>query len=93
MLFKGDGYEVTSNRNIEQGFEKIAIYVDLSDMRPGHVCKSDGRAWKSKLGRFQDIEHSSLELLEGDQCCEYGIVERILKRPIEKKSSRRKGAS
>lgn len=37
----------------------------------------------SKLGRCQDIEHSSLDLLEGDQHWEYGIVERILRRPIK----------
>jgi hypothetical protein len=60
----------------------VAIYIDLSDMLPGHVAVSDGQVWKSKLGRRQDIEHASLDLLEGDQLWEYGIVERILKRKI-----------
>lgn len=89
-LFTEDGYELTNDREIEKGFEKIAIYVDLGDMRPGHVAKSDGRVWKSKLGRYQDIEHSSLDLLEGNQYWEYGIVERILRRPL-KKSPRERG--
>jgi len=81
-IFTRQGYEMTDSRGIEPGFEKIAIYIDLEDMEPGHVAVSDGRVWKSKLGRLQDIEHESLDLLEGDQHWEYGIVERILKRRI-----------
>jgi hypothetical protein len=61
-------------------------------MLPGHIAKSDGRTWKSKLGRYQDIEHTSLDLLEGDVGWEYGIVERILIRPI-KGARRKKGRS
>ncbi len=67
----------------EPGFEKVAIYTDLEDFSPGHIALSDGKVWKSKLGRLQDIEHASLDLLEGDQGWEYGIVERILKRKIK----------
>ena len=88
-LFTRQGYEVTGNRGVETGFEKVAIYVDLKEMLPSHVAKSDGRAWKSKLGRCQDIEHSSLDLLEGDQQWEYGIVERILRRSLIRSSRRR----
>jgi hypothetical protein len=69
----------TDSRENEAGFEKIAIYVDLTDMLPSHIARSDGVAWKSKPGKLQDIEHLSLDLLEGDQYWEYGIVERILK--------------
>ena len=83
-LFEKHGYEPTGSRVNEAGFEKIAIYVDLIDMLPSHVAKSDGRVWKSKLGKGQDIEDSSLELLEGNDQDEYGIVERILKRPLPK---------
>jgi hypothetical protein len=81
-LFTMQGYEITTVREVEHGFEKVAIYVDLTDMLPGHVAKSNGIVWKSKLGRYQDIEHSSLDLLEGDQGCEYGVVDRILRRPL-----------
>ena len=88
-IFTKQGYRLTSDRGIERGVEKVAIYVDLKDMLPGHVAKSDGHVWKSKLGRLQDIEHSSLDLLEGDQHWEYGIVDRILRRPL-KKSPKRK---
>lgn len=88
-LFTKQGYELTTNREAEIGFEKIAIYVDLGDMLPGHVAKSDGRVWKSKLGRLQDIEHETLDLLEGDQAAEYGIVEKIMRRPIPSPVKRR----
>jgi hypothetical protein len=54
-IFTREGYQLTSNREIEPGFEKVAIFVDLRDMLPGHVAKSDGRTWKSKLGRYQDM--------------------------------------
>lgn len=84
-IFTRQGYELTSSRDVESGFEKIAIYLDLTDMLPGHIAKSDGRVWKSKLGRIQDIEHATLELLEGDESWEYGIVERILRRPLKSK--------
>jgi hypothetical protein len=89
-MFTDQGYEFTNNRDIEPGFEKVAIYVDLNDQRPGHVAKSDGQSWKSKLGRYQDIEHASLALLEGDAGWEYGSVERILRRPISAPKTMRK---
>ena len=82
-IFVKQGFEVTNFREIEKGFEKVAIYIDFSDMRPGHVAFSDGVVWRSKLGRSVDIEHASLDLLEGDQNWEYGIVERVLRRPIK----------
>jgi hypothetical protein len=67
----------------ESGYEKIAIYASLEDLEFSHVARSDGRVWKSKLGKGQDIEHYSLHVLEGDQADEYGIVERVLRKPIQ----------
>ncbi len=58
-----DGYELTSNREVEADFEKIAIYVDLADMLPGHVARADGRCWKSKLGARPTRGN---DLLDGD---------------------------
>jgi hypothetical protein len=92
-IFTRQGYLPTASREIEPGFEKIAIYVDLSDMSPSHVAKSNGKVWKSKLGRLQDIEHSSLDPLEGDNGYEYGIVDRILKRKLQTARSRVKRKS
>src|ERR1022692_2735651 len=42
-VFIGAGFKVTDNRDVEPGIEKVAIYVSLEDMRPGHVAISDGR--------------------------------------------------
>jgi hypothetical protein len=81
-LFTRDGYELSDSADHEPGFEKVAIYIDTRDMSPSHVAKSDGYTWKSKLGGYQDIEHSSLDLLEGDNECEYGVVDRVLRRKI-----------
>jgi len=81
-IFAEQGYERTDNWEIEAGFEKVAIYMDLKDMIPSHFAKSEGPLWKSKLGEGVDIVHTSLEVLEGDQVDEYGIVERVLKRPM-----------
>lgn len=76
-LFTKQGYELVENRDIEPGFQKVAIFVSTEDMSPSHVARSDGGLWKSKLGKGQDIEHISLEVLEGDQHDEYGIVDRV----------------
>lgn len=81
-VFTLKGYKETKNREVEPGFEKVAIYVGLNDFRPSHVAVSDGHVWKSKLGKGQDISHSSLDILEGDQQDEYGIVDSIFKRPL-----------
>jgi hypothetical protein len=60
----------------------IPIYVDLVELQPSHVAKSNGTVWQSKLGKLQDIEHASLDLLEGEMEWEYGIVDRVLRRKI-----------
>jgi hypothetical protein len=81
-IFEAQGYVSTENYENEVGFDKIAIYVKLANLSPSHVAKSDGRVWKSKLGKGHDIEHASLELLEGEQEDEYGIVAQVLKKEI-----------
>jgi len=85
-LFLQEGYSLTENSDFEEGYEKVAIYVSLTDMLPSHVAKSDGRAWKSKIGKKQDIRHDSLALLEGE---EYGMVDRILRRPLARATPNR----
>jgi hypothetical protein len=84
QVFLNKGYERTDDRKVEAGFEKVAIYVGLDDMLASHVAISDGYVWLSKLGKGQDISHSSLDVLEGDQEDEYGIVDRILRRPASR---------
>jgi hypothetical protein len=82
-IFRAIGYEETDNQGTEPGYEKVAIYVSLQDMLPSHVARSDGKTWKSKLGKGQDLEHYSLEVFEGDQAEEYGIVTAVFRRAIK----------
>jgi hypothetical protein len=83
-IFLADGYAETKNRDVEPGYSKVAIYVDLEDVDSySHVAVSNGICWKSKLGKGQDIAHNSLDLLEGDQVDEYGIVAIILRKAIQ----------
>lgn len=83
-IFLADGFTVTDNRAVEFGYIKVAIYVELEDIETySHVAVSNGLEWKSKLGKGQDIAHDSLDLLEGDQADEYGLVAVILRKPIQ----------
>ncbi len=72
------GYEPCNSRELEPGFEKIAIYTYNGE--PQHAARQqiDGM-WKSKLGDWEDIKHE-LEGLENPNF--YGVVEQVLKRPI-----------
>lgn len=72
------GYECCDNRDLEPGFEKIAIYTYKREPQHAARQEEDGM-WKSKLGDWEDIKHE-LEGLENPNY--YGVVEQILKRPI-----------
>jgi len=82
-IFESQGYTISASREAEAGKQKVALYVDLDDLSPTHVAISNGDRWKSKLGKLQDIEHDSLDVLEGCDGYEYGIVERVLEKAME----------
>ena len=65
----------------EDGFEKLAIYLDEARV-PQHVARQlpNGK-WTSKLGDDLDLEHNSLRALEGD--C-YGSATAFMKRRISR---------
>jgi hypothetical protein len=73
------GFTECLNAHLEEGFEKIAIYIG-SDGEPTHAARqlASGK-WTSKLGKLEDIEHSNLECLQGE---EYGVIGLIMKRII-----------
>ena len=73
------GYEEESESSeLEEGFEKIALYADINDI-PQHAARQlENGVWISKLGQLEDIEHDTLEVLESK---DYGKVKLILKRP------------
>jgi hypothetical protein len=72
------GYLACNDDSLEVGFEKIALYVDTSGT-PTHAALQlpDGR-WTSKIGDFEDIEHETVNDLNGP--C-YGRPVRYLRRP------------
>jgi len=71
------GFEECENAALESGFQKAAIYSDTHGW-PAHVARQlSSGAWTSKLGVSEDIEHATLEGLEGTI---YGKVVRVLKR-------------
>jgi hypothetical protein len=81
-LFESSGYSPCNSAGLEDGFEKIALFVDPQGM-PTHAARqlSSGK-WTSKLGKLEDIEHNTLEGLSGSS---YGSVSVIMKRPSREK--------
>lgn len=57
------GYQKCASGSLETDSEKIAIYAEHGI--PTHAAKQldDGR-WKSKLGKYEDIEHNSVKAVE-----------------------------
>lgn len=78
--FAAVGFAPCDHPDLEQGFEKVAIYADGTG-KPTHAGRQlpSGR-WTSKLGRGEDIEHD----LAGLDGAAYGTVAKVLKRPVTK---------
>lgn len=76
QAFRGLGYEVCPSADLEEGFEKVAIYA--LNTEPKHSARQlpDGQ-WTSKLGGSYDIKHATLESVEGNA---YGVAVEIMKR-------------
>lgn len=74
---KLNNFAVTNNSDLEQGIEKIAIYVG-ADGSPTHVARQLATgSWTSKIGKYEDIVHLHTAALEGN---EYGEVQVFMKR-------------
>lgn len=71
------GYTPCETSTYEHGYEKVAIYVDVSG-KPTHAARqlSDG-TWTSKLGVYIDITHYTLRGVEGPK---YGAAIQFLSR-------------
>jgi len=70
------GYEKCEASELEPGFERVAVYAPNG--KPLHVARQlPSGHWTSKLGNLEDIEHSSLEDLEGPF---YGYPELFLRK-------------
>lgn len=75
--FATEGYYVCKNARFQNGFEKVAIFVD-DDEIPTHAARMlPNGVWTSKLGEGEDIEHETLRVVEGK---EYGTATAFLKK-------------
>jgi len=72
------GYESCENFDLEDGFEKVAVYVGPDDL-PTHMARQlDDGTWTSKLGNGWDINHYKLDGVAGRPG--YGRVVHCMKR-------------
>lgn len=73
------GYEICENDDLEDGFEKVAIYA-LEGV-PTHAARQLACGeWCSKLGRWEDIRHRTLRGVEDSDC--YGNVTVLMRRAL-----------
>ena len=78
-VFELHGYKETSDATLEVEYEKIAIYASAEG--PEHVARQKASgAWTSKMGKGVDIEHPTLECLEGSL---YGKIVKIMRRKCQ----------
>ena len=70
------GYERCSDGALEEGFERIALY-GLSNSITHAARQLNTGLWTSKLGKLEDIEHSTSSELEGT---DYGSVVQYMRR-------------
>jgi hypothetical protein len=71
-------YEECSSSDLEEGWQKVAIFVDISG-KPTHAARQlESGVWTSKCGRLEDIEHT-LVSLEGNS---YGRAVCFMRRKI-----------
>lgn len=78
-VFSDHGYRQTEDAGFETDYEKIAIYA--SGDGPEHVARQKASGvWTSKMGKGCDIEHATLEALEG---AIMGKVIIVMKRPCK----------
>lgn len=84
LAYKEVGYAKcpTQSRDLEEGIEKVAIYVDVEGV-PTHAARQLATGtWTSKLGEWEDIQHDTLEAMEDSdgQGLGYGKVALMLRR-------------
>jgi hypothetical protein len=55
--FECIGYEICAGGQLEEGYDKVALYVDQQGFWT-HAAKQEGDSiWSSKIGEYEDIRH------------------------------------
>jgi hypothetical protein len=76
--FEGMGFEPCDDEGPEAGFEKVALYG--SSLFYTHAARQlPSGMWTSKLGKAEDIEHDTPDVVAGGV---YGDVARIMRRRL-----------
>lgn len=77
-VFTTLGYAACNGAEVDEGFEKVAIFAD-DQGTPTHAARQlpTGK-WSSKLGKLEDIEHDLLALVG----VEYGSVAVVMRRRV-----------
>jgi hypothetical protein len=71
------GYNLTGDRSLEAGYERIAIFAQ--EATPTHAARQlPNGLWASKLGRLEDISHE----LDGVEGGDYGRVVFFMRRKL-----------
>lgn len=70
------GFEVCASADVEGGYDKVALYGDQTGWTHAARQLPTGK-WTSKLGGYEDIEHSTPDGLASS---EYGKVACFMKR-------------
>ena len=73
------GYQPCESESLEEGVEKNAIFLDPNNEVTHAARQKENGVWTSKLGDFEDIEHTNLASLSGLWPA-YGDIAKILKR-------------
>jgi hypothetical protein len=76
--FQTRGFDICANGSLEPGVEKIVLY-EINGY-PTHAARQLANGnWTSKLGHFEDIQHTDLGCLEGPL---YGSARIYMKRKL-----------
>ena len=76
-MFEEQGFSVCDRWDMEDGFEKIALYANVADEFTHVASQRLSGRWSSKLGGWEDIEHEHLAALEGGP---YGSPRAVMRR-------------
>ena len=76
-LFAKHGYQVCENGNLEDGFQKLALFA--KDGVPTHAARQlPNGMWTSKIGGHVDVRHTLTAMEDG----RYGEVVQFFKKQL-----------
>jgi hypothetical protein len=79
--FEAIGYDICESFDLEDGFEKVALYVNQHGKWTHAARQESNGDWASKLGDEEDIRHRSPHCFAGSM---YGDVIYVMRRPVKR---------